>query len=407
MTTIAWLFLIPGIASLVYPIYFLLFKKQVLSVQWLFSASSALIGIALILYSGYYNDNIRGEYFYNLFYCAVALLCAPVHYLYVSKLTNPNGASVRVRLSFIPPFVVIMLILISALMAGREECRLLLERAIYGNDPGFTTSVSYNFFLFSSYYLFLLVLVGEIIVVAVLSYRHYIRFYKVLDAYMVSNGRANLYKTNIGVISIICTLLILFALILGFGSAHSDVSVWIIGAISIGASVIMLLLGFVASKITLTAEDLVRLQDLNDTRKGNLQWMGTAERLAYYHDIDDRMVDWIERHEGYLDRKICAAEVMKRLGVTPTELANVLHLLHGSSFDEYIDGLRINRAISMILLQTEDDDSQMLRYKIQNTDFLDRIAEENAFESAFIFKKTFDRVMGLSIMEWISEGISK
>lgn len=406
MTIYAWLYLIPGIASFVWPIMMLLVKKHVNDVQWLFSFSQVVIGLAILLYSSYFNTNIRGEYFLNLLYCSFAVLAPAVYYLFVNKLTNPDGVTLKERMVFLSPIMFIVVMISSALVAGREYYRLYLDRAVYGGDASLLSASSYNQLVVINYYVFLIFLVSSITVITILSFFKFIKYFKLLDEYMAANGKKRLFALNVRVIFVISTTIILLALILGTHPLYDIQSVPLVMIISIVMTLLQLILGFVVWNVGVTAEDISKMKSLEDHRHGRMQWLGPQELLDHYKELDEKVVSLVEEQQLYLDPRFGLDMLSDRLEVSSVEIVDMLHVMHGCSFAEYVNGLRIDRAVTLILLKSENDDAVMLKYKVNKTDFLDEIAAECGYDSKDLFLKTFNIIMGMSLMDWLNEGIA-
>ena len=405
MTLISWLFLIPGLVILVWPIVFVLFFKTVRPVQWLYSVAAFVIGTAVILYSCMFNENLRGEYILVLMYCVTALFAPALFYLFVNKLTNPEGASFKVRLVFLIPIFASIVVVGSAVLAGRAHYRTYLERVIYGSDASLTGVFEYDQLVIVGRYLFLFVLLAEVVWLVVTSIRKLLKYYSVLDEYMAANGRTTMIKTNRIVLVIMGVAVLYCVIVLGIYPINELQNVGLAVSVSVINCIVAFLLGYVVSAASLTAEEMNGMIDLTDRRAGNVRWLGPKEQLAYYRELSNQMVEVVEHQKGYLDRKLSFEDMCNKLGTDQLDMTEAIRLIHGSNFLEYVNSLRIDRAIAMILVQSEDDDALMLRYKVLHTDFLKSIVLDCGFENEDHFKKVFRSQMGQSLLDWIDEDV--
>lgn len=405
MTLLAWLFLIPGLVIMVWPIIFVLFFKKVRPVQWLYSVAAIEIGVTIILYSCMFNTTLRDEYLLVLMYCILALFAPSIFYLFVNKLTNPEGASSKVRRVFLVPIFFSLVVVVSAVVAGRHYYRQYLDRVIYNSDNTLIGVMEYDQLVIVGRYVFLLVLVAEVVWLVWTTIRKLLRYYTVLDDYMAANGRNRLINTNrivlilLGVAVLYCVTVLAIYPINELQNIGLGISVCVINCI------VSLLLGFVVSAASLTAEEMNGMIDLTDRRAGNVRWLGPKEQLAYYRELSNQMVEVVEHQKGYLDRRLSFEDMCNKLGADQLDMAEAIRLIHGSNFLEYVNSLRIDRAIAMILVQSEDDDALMLRYKVLHTDFLKSIVLDCGFENEDHFKKVFRSQMGQSLLDWIDEDV--
>lgn len=405
MTLLSWLFLIPGLVILVWPFVFVLFFKTVRPVQWLYSVAALDIGIAVILYSCMFNENLKDEYILVLMYCITALFAPTLFYLFVNKLTNPDGVSFKVRIVFVIPIIASSVVVGSAMLAGRANYRAYLDQVVYNSDPSLTGVFEYDQLVIIDWYFFLFVLLAEVVWLVVTSIRKLFTYYSVLDEYMEAHGRGTMIKTNRIVLVIMGVALLYCVTVLGLFPVNELQNVGLAVSVCVINCIVSLLLGFVVSAASLTAEEMNGMIDLTDRRAGNVRWLGPKEQLAYYRELSNQMVEVVEHQKGYLDRRLSFEDMCNKLGADQLDMAEAIRLIHGSNFLEYVNSLRIDRAIAMILVQSEDDDALMLRYKVLHTDFLKSIVLDCGFENEDHFKKVFRSQMGQSLLDWIDEDV--
>lgn len=405
MTLLSWLYLIPGLTTLVWPIIFVLFFKEVRPVQWLYSVAAIVIGVAIMLYSCLFNVNLRGEYFIVILYCVVALFAPGLFGLFINKLTNSEGASSKIRALFAVPIVSSLIIVGSAMVAGRDTYRQYMENVMYNSDPSLIGVFEYDQLVIIGKYFFLAVLLVQIVWVVFSSIRRLMKYFVVLDNYMAANGRPKMENRNRVMLIIMGVSVLFCAIVLVTNPVYELENVGLIVAVSVITSLVSLLLGFVVSAASYTAEEMNGMLDLRDRRLGNISWLGPREQLARYKELSSQMEEIVNHQKGFLDRKLSFDDVCSKIGADPLDLTEAIRLIHGCNFMEYVDSLRIDRAIALMLLQSEDDDALMLRYKVLHTDFVKNIALRCGFNNEDNLKMVFQKQMGQSILEWISEGI--
>ena len=111
------------------------------------------------------------------------------------------------------------------------------------------------------------------------------------------------------------------------------------------------------------------------------------------HDFQRQLTREIEVNEIYLNPKLTLSELAQAVGTNRTYLSNYLNSVLNTTFYDYINAFRLNRAIKML----EDNDS---------TATTTEIAEACGFNSLSTFRRVFVREKGCSFSQY-KEQLSK
>lgn len=380
MTPVALTYVILGLASLFWPVSTVLFKRRVLGAQWLAMTALLTMSLSLIIYSTFFNSFLKGEYLLVCIFMVLSMVTPPLIQAFVSILTNTTGVPIHTRVLILPAVVVTFLMGLSVIIGGADMYRLWIQRGADGIAYRFfDNSIRYNLIVAIHYYLYWLVIVLEVTYVAIYCIRHVTRFNRQLGEYYTVDSVRNADLRMIYItIAANCICVGLSYIFFPF-NIDRPLILLIPGCIVQG--VIMFLIGYYTYRLPVGAEILserVRRSARRSNR--NLTLFGRE------------LVDYIEKEQAYLNPDISVFLLADRYHVSQDEIIDAIHRIHGTSFGDYIDNLRIEHSIQYL---TPDilDDPQLLA----------SVAHQCGYLSCEAYKQSFSHVMQSSLEKWAKE----
>lgn len=367
MTPISLAYFILGLSALYWPLATLFFKRRVLGGQWLMMTALLLIGLSIILYSTFFNTFLSGEYLLVILYMLLSLSVPPMTQMSVTALTRTQGVSRMARMLILPSLIIGLLMGLSVAIGGADMYRLWIQR---GTDMQawlfFDNSLKYNVIVAVHFYLYWVVLVGEVVFVAVYTIVSIRRFQRQVGEYYSAEGinrrRAMLFYISIAVN---CIAIILSYIIYPFNRPRP---LWAVEVFCAVEGVAMLIMGGLSYNIRYSAELLSH--DINRTS------------LTSRHDIvalGRQLTQFIEEGNNYRDPDISVFALATHFHVSQDEVVDALYRLHGSHFSDYIDSLRIEYAADL-LASSDHSHSHYLDHIAHQCGYLDT----DAFRTAWL-----------------------
>lgn len=404
MTVFSWLYMIPSFVAFSWAIMVLLVKKSPTRAQWLMAAFMLVIGVSMVLYSTYFNKSLESEYFLNFLYTTISLYCAPLFYIYVVRQTSIHEVNHSANRAFLPAIIMTILIAAAAILNKAHGCRLFLSQAVHAGDTSLTGPWSYNILLIIGYYGFLLTLVLEIIYTVIISVQRFSQYNKIVAEYYSANklqwNRLESAAKLVGIAVITITL------IQGARPLHQISSVPFVCLISLLQSLALFLIGLYAYHQIYPAEVLARKIHESEIpyedpfhEKNVMDWNRSLDILS--KNVYDDMVDYVEKKQNYLNPDITLISLAEHLHISQSMLINLLHQQRGCTFSEYIDGLRISKAIGILLVETRNPHTQPQR--MSDIEYLETLAHQCGYTSAVTFNLGFSHVMGQNYDSWIKD----
>ena len=397
MKLISFLFFIPSVVAFIWPVA-LIFKKRMTDSQWIFSLVQILTGFSIALFSLYFNPDMRGEYFLSLLFSVFALITPMVYFLYVCRLSSPMGVSVKNRKFLLVPLIMILLMVAIALVAGRDSYRTYLDIAVYGGDVSLTSSLAHNVLVIVNYYLFFIVLLVEVVAVSLYAMMHLSTYNKFLK----DNGTDRyplLHSTlAIQIASILCILLVAAVWIYVIYFPNNWIIVCII---SVLFCLVQLYLGAYSFFTPDSMVDLLqkrKQEALNLNNNHNI-----VNQVEQMKNVQDQLIDYVEKHEGFCNSELTFIRLADMLNITPNELVNLIQTEYGCTYAEYIDGLRINKAINLLLSRCRTESGDIDKSSINNIKVIEETAYLCGYNSLSSFYSGFSRVMSQSFSSWLAE----
>lgn len=379
MTPLSLIYLIVGLVTLVWPLALLLFRRKVLDAQWMLMTALMLFGLAAIVYSTFFNNFLKGEYLLVIIYMVVSLSVLPTVHAAMAVFTSLKGATYSSRVLVIPSLITIVLMGISVAVGGADMYRLWIERGTDNfADHFFAGSWRYNLIVAVHYYLYWLVLVGETlyvtvyVVIALRCFGRTLNEFYATGLHDIRNIRA-IYWTVGGN----CLCVLVHYIFFPFNSARP---VGTVVAICLAQAVDLFMLGWYFYHLNFGAEKLGEKMRGNRYGRSNLAVLGR------------NIVQYIERDKAYLDPDISVFTLSERYKVSQDDVVDAVHRIHGTSFGDYVDGLRVEHAIQRLTAPDfHYDDHEELTTLAHQCGYLNRESLEHSFE----------RVMQTTVREWM------
>lgn len=382
MTTLATLYLIVGLVAFVWPLALLLVKRTVLGVQWLMMVSLTMFGLSAILYSTFFNTFLSGEYLLVLLYMILSLFVLSITQASVALFTHVSGKKIISPILLVPSLITVALMALSVVVGGADMYRLWLSRGTLG-DAGlfYDNSWRYNVIVSVHYYLYWFVLMGETIYVFCYVIHSLRRFHLVLNEYYTTQQQnlrniRGIYIT----VGINCLCVWVNYLLFPFNRPRP---IWAAAAICGVQSLDTLALGWFFYHLNFSAERIGEKLRNNKYGRGNLQELGR------------QITNYVERERAYLNPDLSVFLLSERFKVSQDDIVDAIHQMNGAPFSDYIDGLRVEHAASILIEHPEFDHS--------DTEHLSRLAHACGYLREEDLQRAFASVMQNSLQEWSSK----
>lgn len=380
MTPVALTYLILGLATLFWPVATVLFKRRVLDAQWLSMTALLTMSLSVIIYSTFFNTFLKGEYLLVCIFMVLSMITPALIQAFVTLLTNPRGLPIRARILILPAVIVTILMGLSVVIGGADMYRLWIQRGAEGiANRFFANSWRYNLIVAIHYYLYWFVIIAEVTYVAYYCIRHVTRFNRQLgEYYTVDRVRHADLKMIYFTVAANCICVGISYIFFPFNVARPLVLL-IPGCIIQG--IIMFLIGYYSYRLPVGAEVLserVRLAP----RRSNRDMVNLGRQIT----------DYIERQSACFNPDLSVFMLADRFRVSQDEVIDAIHRLHGISFGEYIDGLRIEHSLSKLNSKVLDDPAE-----------LDQLAHSCGYLTSEDYRHSFERVMQTTIEKWADQ----
>lgn len=384
MTPIALIYFLLGLSTLYWPFVTLFFKRRVLGAQWLIMSALMSMGLAVILYSTFFNNFLKGEYILVIMFMVLSMFTPPLIQSAVTNLTDTGeNRPLLSRLSVlvIPAVMVVALMSASVIIGGADMYRLWIQRGSEGIAHHFYAgSWRYNLIVLVHFYLYWFLIVGETTFVGVYSIIRINRFSRLLDEYYTVNGvhRADLQGTYLFV-ALNCFFVVFSYVMYPFNTPRPVVGT-AFGCIL--QAVVMFMIGYFAFRTP------VGVEMLNEKK---LRLMERSRRDVTF--LGRSLTEYVTDSKAFLNPDLSVFLLADHFRVSEDEIIDAVHSMHGTSFSEYIDSLRIEHAISLL----SDPESN---YRVDDPDDLSRLAHQCGYLDKATFESSFLKIMQTSVKNY-------
>ena len=351
---------------LFWPVTMLIGKRKVLWSQWLLMISMTLISLTHILYACLFNSFLKNEYLLLVMYMVFALYTPLMTMVSVAYLTHPKGVSLRLRASFLPATVASILLALSVAIGGADMYRLWIER---GSDAVanvfFPHSWRYNLIVACHYYMFWIVLSAEVVWVFLYSVVHIRRFNAMLGEYFTQGQHGPVMDRKDFFIVVTACIFIIIHLFLFPFNAPRHFSSTVIYCVVFGTSAF--LLGRLIYRLNYSAA----LLNENISQSSRYH----TEDLS---DLGKQMARYVEE-EAFLNPDLSVFEIARHFRVSQDRVVDAIHEHTSTTFAEYVDSLRVERAAALLTQADGIDDPELITHIAHRCGYLSAQALESAF----------------------------
>lgn len=384
MTPIALIYFLLGLSALYWPFVTLFFKRRVLGAQWLIMSALMAMGLSVILYSTFFNSFLKGEYLLVVMFMILSMFTPPLILAAVTNLTDTGEKRPllsRLNVLIIPAVLVVILMSASIIIGGSDMYRLWIQRGSEGiAHHFFADSWRYNLIVVVHYYLYWILIVAETTFVGTYSVIRINRFSRLLDEYYSINRihRADLLGTYLFV-ALNCFFVVFSYVMYPFNSPRPVVGT-AVGAIM--QAVVMFFIGYYAFRTPIGVEMLnEKKQRLMERSRRDLTFLGR------------NLTEYVTDNKAFLNPDLSVFLLADHFRVSEDEIIDAVHRMHGTSFAEYIDSLRIEHAITLL-------NEKESNYRLDDPDDLSRLAHQCGYIDRATFERSFLKIMQTTVKNY-------
>ena len=363
-----------GLVALFWPLATLLFKRHVLNAQWLMMLAMSMLAFTFFLLGSLFNTFLMGEYLLMILFFDIILVTPPVIHIALTVLTQPQVRPFSIRAFFLPSLICIALMILSVIIGGADMYRLWASRGVEGLTwMFFPNSWRYNLIVATNFYFFWGVFIFEFFFILITSIRQFVQFKRINSEYYTSDRFQNLnlkgiyIATNVGLV------------IMSLGQFTNIFApqnlLWFYLAYCLPLALIIFYIGRSVYRINIGAE---RLPVRSRSRKNPVF-------------IVRQMEEYVEKEQAFLNPDLSVFMLAEHLHTSEDDVIDTIHRYHGIPFGDYIDALRVQHAVSIILAEHPD---------IGNPDNLARVAHRSGFLTADALEKAWNRNFHSSINQY-------
>lgn len=384
MTPIALIYFLLGLSALYWPFVTLFFKRRVLGAQWLIMSALMAMGLSVILYSTFFNSFLKGEYLLVVMFMVLSMFTPPLILAAVTNLTDigeKRPLLSRLNVLIIPAVLVVILMSASIIIGGSDMYRLWIQRGSEGiAHHFFADSWRYNLIVVVHYYLYWLLIVAETTFVGTYSVIRINRFSRLLDEYYSVNRihRADLLGTYLFV-ALNCFFVVFSYVMYPFNSPRPVVGTAFGSALQ---TVVMFMIGYFAFRTPIGVEMLnEKKQRLMERSRRDLTFLGR------------NLTEYVTDNKAFLNPDLSVFLLADHFRVSEDEIIDAVHRMHGTSFAEYIDSLRIEHAITLL-------NEKESNYHLDDPDDLSRLAHQCGYLDRATFERSFLKITQTTVKNY-------
>lgn len=384
MTPIALIYFLLGLSALYWPFVTLFFKRRVLGAQWLIMAALMAMGLSVILYSTFFNSFLKGEYLIVIMFMILSMFTPPLILAAVTNLTETREERPllsRLNVLIIPALVVVILMTVSIIIGGSDMYRLWIQRGAEGIAHHFYAgSWRYNIIVVVHYYLYWLLIVAEATFVGTYSVIRINRFSRLLDEYYSVNRihRADLLGTYLFV-ALNCFFVVFSYVMYPFNSPRPVVGTAFGSALQ---AVVMFMIGYYAFRTPIGVEMLnEKKHRLIERPRRDMTFLGR------------NLTEYVTDNKAFLNPDLSVFLLADHFRVSEDEIIDAVHRMHGTSFAEYIDSLRIEHAITLL-------NEKESNYHLDDPDDLSRLAHQCGYLDRATFERSFLKITQTTVKNY-------
>ena len=354
-----------GLIALFWPIATVLCKRNVLNAQWLMMLAMFMLSLTFILLGCLFNTFLQREYLLLMLFLDVIIVTPPVIHIALTVLTH-RQASLSVRAFFLPSLICIALMIASSIIGGADMYRLWAARGLQGlSGAFFPNSWRYNLIVAANFYLFWTVFTFETLFILISGIRQAFHLKRINSEYYSAERYHNL---NLRGIYIAANLGLLIFILSQFTKPFEpDNTLFFYLLYVLPLAIILLYIGRSVYRINNGAERIPRHS------RSRRDPVAIARQIEQY----------VEKEKAYLNPDLSVFLLAEHLHTSEDDIIDAIHFSQGIPFADYIDALRVQHTISILLAQHPD---------IKNPDTLSQLAHSSGFLSSDALEKAWQRV---------------
>lgn len=397
MTPIFIILSIPALVCMIYPAIALLVKKKLSNTQLIMIFAMVCTSIVHGLYACYYNTFFRQEYVLNIVYQVLALFIPPIFLAAVASMTTVKGVSRSFRRYFYLAVFYSALLIVSYLYAGIRNSHLYLSQALYAGKASFIGDFRYDLLIVVAYYGFLAVLMIEIILLLSMTKPRLENYLSLCNDYFPKFSTDRHSILGLLKFSVIPLLVIAYLLVLNPVGKLTSVPLAILIA-SLQVFIIIVVSIFMFS-VEYDAHDLVEM--IHDSNIRHLSYSNVSGTSGLqsrdYEQVMKDVDEYLERTSLYLNPRLTLIELADAVFIPQGVLLESIHQVKGGSFSDYLNRIRIEKALDKLLQDHAFVDGSV------TDDVLQLVAPRYGFDDSYSFQTAFKSVMNESIQDWMHQ----
>lgn len=431
MSSLFTILLIPAITAIILPVFTFLTKESVSKTNMTLFGTQLTIGLTFFFYACRFHDFFVSEYLLNFAFSSLSLFAAPLFYIFVCSLTQPEGLTKRNRRILIIPIIMAAILSLLTLVCSIDDCRHYAIQVLYHRDFSFIPgNLSYNILIIIAYYTFYFIFAIETIAIIIMSIIKIDGYIKFLKEYFSTNEQ-DIARNRFLLLNCIIVL-ITFITILVVKLFFSEIP-GIFLAISLATTLSQIHFSWYGHTHMMSAEQITANLNDSDVQYPSIRSMTqdtynnnnsayNANQITFeeqdelyishskiskenhrIQQIIEQIIELMEKDEIFLKPDISIAFLSEMLKINQRDLVNILNEYNGLSFSEYIDQLRINKATQSIFTMSEQQGKDKIIEYTKDRSFLDQIAHEFGYTNATSFLTGFEQVMNVTLSDWIQD----
>ncbi len=367
-----------GLVSLFWPLATLFCKRHVLNAQWLMMLSLVLFALTFFLLSSSFNIFLQGQYLLLIFFMLVVTISPSIIHIAFTILTQPKNKARKIstgRILLAISLLCTLLILISVLIAGPDNCRLWAANGLEGRSSQFIPgNWRYNLIVLIDFYFFWTLFTIQAFFLFFHGIRQLFRFRQLNSEYYSHDRYSTLNLKNLYIVANLGLLILASS---HFTDPFSPDHLFIfIFTYCLPLGLIIFYIGFSVYRINISAERLPRRSCSRSRRD--------PAALA------PQLIQYIEHQKNFLNPDLSVFLLAEHFHTSEDNIIDAIHYSQGTSFGDYIDNLRVQYALTLIISEHPD---------INNPDSITRIAHQSGYLASGTFEDAWLRVMHSSIRQ--------
>ena len=355
-----------GLVAFFWPMATLLCKRNVLNAQWLMMLAMSMTAITFILLGCLFNTFLAGEYLLLILFLDVIIITPPIIYIAITVLTQQKSSKLTIRLLFLPSLLTIGLMILSVVIGGPDMYRLWAARGLEGlSGVFFPNSWRYNLIVFANFYVYWTVFTVEALFIFIGGIRKYYHFKRFNSEYYTSDRFHNL---NLKKLFVAANLGLFFLALSQFTNCFQPGKEFLFYFTYCLPMAILLF--YVGRSVYMINNGAERLPSLARSRRDPV----AIARL---------LEEYIEKDKPYINPNLSVFLLAEQLHTSEDDIIDAIHYSQGQTFGEYVDSLRIQYAVTIILAEHSD---------LKDPEVLVRIAHRSGYFTVEAFEKAWDTV---------------